>query len=163
METTIAVIHQTVPLQRRFEDFTATLESLLGRIDEASLALAATTPQQAEQQLATLGGYQNLLLFQVQDHGTLLQLRGTPKKAKQYVLGNPLIALQMTQHDLRAALYAPLRVLVYEAADRHAWAEYDLPSSLFGQFQNAAVTAVALSLDEKMRQLLHHADTPAPG
>jgi hypothetical protein len=63
METTIAVIHQTVPLQRRFEDFTATLESLLGRIDEASFALAATDPQQAEQQLAALGGYQNLLLF----------------------------------------------------------------------------------------------------
>ncbi|TGE03813.1 alpha/beta fold hydrolase [Hymenobacter fodinae] len=159
-ETVIAIKHQAIKLQRRFEDVTAALESLLGRIDEASLALAATNPAQAEQQLARLGGYENLILFQIQDHGTLLRLRGAAHKAKQYVLGNPLIALQMTQHDLRAALYAPLRLLVYETTDQQVWAEYDLPSSLFGQFQNEAVTTVALGLDEKLRRLLHRADTP---
>jgi hypothetical protein len=29
----------------------------------------------------------------------------------QYIVGNPLIAIQMAQHNLAAGLYAPLRVL----------------------------------------------------
>jgi uncharacterized protein (DUF302 family) len=158
METTISVSHQAIDLQRSFEDFTATLESLLGHLDPASLALVATDPQRAEQQLAAMGGYEKLMLFGVQDHGALFHLLGAPKKARQYIIGNPLIALQMTQHDLRAALYAPLRVLVYEAENQPLRAEYDLPSSLFGQFQNEAVTAVAQGLDAKLTKLLHHAD-----
>ncbi|MEH1931568.1 DUF302 domain-containing protein [Nostoc sp.] len=83
---------------------------------------------------------------------------GTPKKAKQYVVGNPLIAIQMTQHDIRAALYAPLRVLVYKAADQSVYVEYDLPSSLFGQFGNAEVTKVAKSLDLKLVNLIAKVD-----
>ena len=41
-------------------------------------------------------------------------IAGQKRKAVQYVVGNPLFALQMTQHDIRAGLYAPLRVLIYE-------------------------------------------------
>jgi uncharacterized protein (DUF302 family) len=164
MEAIISVSHQTIDLQRSFEDYTTTLESLLGRIDQSKLGLLTTDPQAAEQQLAALGGYEGLILFQTQDHGALFNILGTPKKAKQYAIGNPLIALQMTQHDLRAALYVPLRVLVYEAENHQVRAEYDLPSSLFGQFQNLAVTAVAQRLDAKLVHLLHHADTLAtPG
>jgi hypothetical protein len=68
--------------------------------------------------------------------------------------GNPLIALQMTQHDIRASLYAPLRVLVYENADGKTCIEYDKPSSLFGQFGNAEVDAVAAMLDRKLEALV---------
>ena len=157
METTISVSHQAIAFQCSFEDFTAKLESLLGHLDPASLALVATAPQRAERELAAMGGYENLVLFEVRSHGELLQLLGAPKKAKQYEIGNPLTALKMTQHDLRAALYAPLRVLVYETDDQQLRVDYDLPSSLFGQFQNEAVTAVAQSLDTKLLNLLQHA------
>jgi uncharacterized protein (DUF302 family) len=37
--------------------------------------------------------------------------------------------MQMTQHDIRAGLYAPLRVLVYENDDGKTCVEYDKPSS----------------------------------
>src|ERR1700751_894813 len=57
------------------------------------------------------GGF---MLFRTSDHGALLRLAGQKKKAVQYLLGNPLFAIQMTQHDIRAGLYAPLRVLLYE-------------------------------------------------
>jgi hypothetical protein len=40
----------------------------------------------------------------------------------------------MTQHDIRASLYAPLRVLIYENEEGKTCVEYDKPSSLFGQF-----------------------------
>jgi len=64
----------------------------------------------------------------------------------------------MTRHDIRAGLYAPLRVFVYEADDRSTRIEYDRPSSLFGQFNNPEVTTVARSLDEKLANLIKKAE-----
>jgi hypothetical protein len=72
----------------------------------------------------------------------------------QYLLGNPLFAVRMTQHDVRAGLYAPLRVLVYEDEGGKTCVEYDSPSSLFGQFGDANVTEVAEMLDRKLEHLV---------
>jgi uncharacterized protein (DUF302 family) len=101
------------------------------------------------------------MLFNVQEHGKLLNIVGSPRKAKQYVLGNPLIAVTLTRHDIRAALYAPLRVLVYEADDQSTRIEFDQPSSLFGQFDNPDVTTVARSLDTKLTNLIKKAERSA--
>ena len=78
-------------------------------------------------------------------------------KAIQYVLGNPLIAVQMTQHNLAAGLYAPLRVLVYEDDRGRTCLEYDKPSSLFGQFNDDRITTVAGLLDRKLEDLIAEA------
>ena len=158
MQSPIAVIHAVVTLTSSFEKFTQKLEAILGHLDPGLLPRFEAEPAVVEAQLKTLGGEQNLMLFGIQDHGQFLQMVGAPRKARQYTIGNPLVAIQMTQHDIRAGLYAPLRVLVYEAADHLLYAEYDLPSSLFGQFGNAAVTQVADGLDEKLRKLLAKAD-----
>jgi len=60
----------------------------------------------------------------------------------------------MTRHQLPAALYAPLRVVLYENDAGHAIFEYDLPSSLFGQFGDGRVAAVAYELDASLRRAL---------
>jgi hypothetical protein len=44
----------------------------------------------------------------------MLQITGQPGKAVQYDIGNPLTATRMTQHQLPASLYVPLRVVLYE-------------------------------------------------
>ena len=67
----------------------------------------------------------------------------------------------MTRHDIRAGLYAPLRLLVYEADDHSTYIEFDKPSSLFGQFDNPEVTVVARSLDEKLINLIKKAEERA--
>jgi len=36
-------------------------------------------------------------------HGALLRIAGQKRKAIQYIVGNPLFALQRTQHDIRAS------------------------------------------------------------
>jgi uncharacterized protein (DUF302 family) len=59
----------------------------------------------------------------------------------------------MTQHDIRASLYAPLRMLLYENEEGKTCVEYDKPSSLFGQFGDAQITAVAVMLDRKLEAL----------
>jgi uncharacterized protein (DUF302 family) len=68
------------------------------------------------------------------------------RKAVQYIVGNPLNAVYMTQHALGASLSAPLRVLLYETNEGKVCVEYDRPSSLFGQFGDDRITQVASSM-----------------
>ncbi len=72
----------------------------------------------------------------------------------QYVVGNPLFAFQMTQHDIRASLYAPLRFLIYEDEKGKTCVEYDTPSSLFGQFGNDRISPTTALLDTKLEALV---------
>jgi uncharacterized protein (DUF302 family) len=60
----------------------------------------------------------------------------------------------MTQHDIRASLYAPLRILLYENDEGKTCVEYDKPSSLFGQFGNDRITPTATMLDRKLEALV---------
>ena len=154
MEHAIEVRHVSLELYVEFDDFTQMLEQSLGRFDDVLLKGVETDPGPVEERLVEAAGENGLMLFNVQDHGRLLSIYGTPKKAKQLVLGNPLIAATMTRHDIRSGLYAPLRLFVYEAEDGSTRIEYDQPSSLFGQFDNPEVTAVAQSLDAKLASLI---------
>ena len=158
MKTIIDMNHQTVKVTLGFDAFTRNLEAALSRLDPTLLQKVGAEPAVVEAYLKQIAGESDLILFDIQNHGQILTMVGAPQKAKQYVVGNPLIAIQMTQHDIRAALYAPLRVLVYEAADQSVYVEYDLPSSLFGQFGNAAVTKVGESLDLKLVDLIAKVD-----
>ena len=75
----------------------------------------------------------------------------------QYEIGNPLTAERMTRHVLAAGLYAPLRVVLYEDASGRAIFEYDRPSSLFEQFEDARVTQVGRELDAELETILQAA------
>ena len=97
------------------------------------------------------------MIIQIIDHGADLLMVGQRRKAKQYLIGNPLLAIQVNRYDIRAALYAPLRVLVYEDEGGKTCVDYDRPSSLFGQFGNPKVTEVAIMLDRKLEQLVAEA------
>lgn len=99
----------------------------------------------------------SLFIFEKRDHGILLRSAAQTRKALQYEIGNPITAASMTQYQLPAALYAPLRVVLYEDASGAATFEYDLPSTLFGQFGDERVTAVGLKLDAELERALRHA------
>ncbi len=66
--------------------------------------------QIVEQQLGTSG----FTILSKIEQGALLTLGGKPTRAAQYAIGNPLLAIQMIEHAPEAALYAPLRLAVYE-------------------------------------------------
>jgi uncharacterized protein (DUF302 family) len=150
------VDHVRLATDKPFEDVVKAFERQLGRFDPdvyKSLA-AGGNAEGTRAKIETMAGPSGFMLFGTNDHGSLLRLAGQKRKAVQYVVGNPLFALQMTQHDIRASLYAPLRVLLYENEDRKTCVEYDKPSSLFGQFGNAEITAVAIMLDRKLEALV---------
>ena len=154
--TRITVEHIQVVAEKPFDEVMRAFEKQLGRFNEdtyRSLA-AGEDVEAARAKLEAMVGPSGFMLFRTSDHGSLLRLVGRKKRAIQYLLGNPLFAIQMTQHDIRASLYAPLRVLIYENEQGKTCLEYDRPSSLFGQFGNAKVTDVATMLDRKMEQLV---------
>src|SRR6266404_4413630 len=152
----VMVEHVHVETAKPFGDVAGALEARMGKFDPAvyeQLQKGADT-EVVRARLEKMAGPSGFMLFRTSDHGALLRLAGQKKKAIQYLLGNPLFAIQMTQHDLRAGLYAPLRVLIYENEEGKTCVEYDKPSSLFGQFGNAKVTEVATALDRKLQQLV---------
>jgi uncharacterized protein (DUF302 family) len=159
--TEIKVVHETIDLSVSYDAFTARLERLLGRFDPAVERVLAEDAAAAKSRIEAMAGEQGLMLFGTQNHGALFALRGETRKAKRYHVGNPLIAIQMTRHDIRAALYAPLTVLVYETGPTTARVEFDRPSSLFGQFGDRAVTEVAVRLDAKLNALIDKAAAQA--
>ncbi len=163
MKHTIEVCHESIEVNADFERFTKNLESSLGRFDDSFYEGIETTPDRVRERIEKAAGAEGLMLFSIRDHGRLLSLVGSPENAKQYLIGNPLIAVTMTCHDIRAGLYAPLRILVYETEDHSTRVEFDLPSSLFGQFNNPEVTAVARSLDVKLVNLIKKAELAASG
>lgn len=63
----------------------------------------------------------------------------------------------MTRYRLADGLYAPLRVVLYEDDSGRAVFEYDLPSTLLGQFADERVTRVAEALDHDLDKALHQA------
>jgi uncharacterized protein (DUF302 family) len=153
----IAVDHLQVVADKPFDRVTKVFGEQLGQFNPEvvykSLA-AGEDPEKIRAKIEAMVGPSGFMLFRTSDHGALLRLAGQKRKAIQYLVGNPLFAIQMTQHDIRAGLYAPLRVLIYENEHGKTCVEYDRPSSLFGQFGNAKVTEVATMLDRKLEELV---------
>jgi hypothetical protein len=87
----------------------------------------------------------------------LLQIAGKKRYALQYEIGNPLTAWKMPRHRLPAALYAPLRVVLFEDEQGRAIFEYDKLSLFFGQFGDERVTAVGRYLDDTLDAVLRNA------
>lgn len=153
----VSVAHIALDIDVPMDAFSRHFEALLGRFDPSVSKLIATDPVTADRRLAEMEGDQGLMLFTVQNHGALLGLAGIQRQSKRYHVGNPRIALQMTRHDVRAGLYAPLSVLVYETSPGSIRVEYDLPSTLFQQFGNHDVALVGKSLDAKLASVIAHA------
>jgi hypothetical protein len=148
----IQVEHIKIESTKSFSVVKAALESSVPRLDVGiSTLLRQGETDRAREQLER---GPELSIFNSRDHGGLLQITGQPRKAVQYDIGNPLTATRMTQHQLPASLYAPLRVVLYENEGGRASFEYDRPSSLFGQFGDQRVTPVARELDAGLERVL---------
>jgi uncharacterized protein (DUF302 family) len=154
-DSRFVVDHVRLETNKPFEEVAKALERQLGTFDPDVRRAAAESgdTEAAKARIEAMAEPSGFMLFGANDHGSLLRLAGQNRKAVQYVVGNPLFALQMTQHDMRAGLYAPLRVLIYEN-EEGTCVEYDRPSSLFGQFGNDRISPTAAMLDRKLEALV---------
>ena len=149
---TIVVEHIKIESGKRFEEVRRALEETIPKLNPA----VGEFLRKGDQERATAEEEHGpkLSIFLDRDHGALLQIAGGARNARQYEIGNPLTASKMTRHQLAAALYAPLRVVLYEGGNGGGIFEYDKPSSLFGQFGDERVTEVGRYLDETLEAAL---------
>jgi len=89
--------------------------------------------------------------------GALLRLSGKPTRATQYAIGNPLLAIQMIEHAPEAALYAPLRLAVYENRAGKAVVAYERFTSQLAQYPNPEIAPVAQLVEQKLEELVAEA------
>jgi uncharacterized protein (DUF302 family) len=158
--TSSSVTHLNFKSSKSFPEITSAIEKQLGKFNPsigASFAAASPNPAEIEAKIHAMEGSSGLMIFEVRDHGQLFALKGRHALARQYVIGNPLVALEMTQHNLVAGEYAPVRLYVYVGEDNLTHIDYDLPSSIFGRFKSAQIDEVAKGLDQKLERLVANA------
>jgi uncharacterized protein (DUF302 family) len=152
---TIAVEHIRIASARPFAEVRRKLEDSVPQLDPSIAEALSRGDQQRARDYDENGP--RLSIFLAREHGALLQIAGGKRNAVQYEIGNPLTASKMTRHRLPAALYAPLRVVLYEDEQGSGIFEYDRPSSLFGQFGDERVTDVGRTLDAALEAALRNA------
>jgi uncharacterized protein (DUF302 family) len=149
---TIAVEHVRIESAKSFADVRAALERSVPRLDPGLVkALDDGDVERADRE-KKVGP--ELSIFQVRNHGAVLKIAGKARNALQYDIGNPVTASLMVRHQLAAALYPPIRVVLYENDAGHGVFEYDRPLTTFGQFGDEQVTAVARELDAALERAL---------
>ena len=148
----VVVEHRALECARPFE---AVHKALIESVPALKPELSEMLVRGEQEKIATARrDWPKLWIFLVRDHGALTAADGQSSRAMQYEIGNPLTAERMTRHVLPAGLYAPLRVILYQAPSGRAIFEYDLPSSLFGQFGDERVAKVGLELDAELEAAL---------
>jgi len=147
---TISVEHIKISSERPFAEVRRRLERALPKLE-----VLHKGDQKRAKDYDETGP--KLSIFEERDYGALLQIFGSGPNAQQYEIGNPLTASKMTRYRLSAALYAPLRVVLFEDEQGRGVFEYDKPSSFFGQYGDERVTEVGRYLDVALEAALREA------
>ena len=157
--TRITIEHIVEASNRSYDQVKASLESRLGvlgntdelvrQVSEAHASWEQIT-QAIEQRLGTMC----FSIFSNAEQGRLLSLAGKPRRVVQYAIGNPLLAIQMIEHVPEIALYAPLRLAVYEGEDGKTFIAYDRFSSLLTQYQRTEISPIAKLVEQKLEELV---------
>jgi uncharacterized protein (DUF302 family) len=164
-KTAITIEHVVVASEQPYEKVIDALEARLGsRQDWAAIGQQVTAThaswEQFTQEAEAYIGTSGLTLFFKGEHSFLLSLVGKTSRATQYTIGNPLFATQMTRHMPEAALYAPLKLVVYEDEEGKTFVAYDDFVSLLAQYQREEITQVARVVEQKLEALIATVTTP---
>jgi len=146
---------------KRFDQVVAALDAAIGHPDMAEFGRSTHEARSfAELKRAVEKGLSEggLMLFMQLDHGAVVRKetgRDSPRIIR-FVIGNPLIMMQMAKHVPDAGSYAPVTVLVDERADG-VHLSYDRVASLLAAYGNRDALRVAEDLDNKVETLLREA------
>ncbi|OBH51905.1 DUF302 domain-containing protein [Mycobacterium sp. E2479] len=99
-------------------------------------------------------GPSGFMLFGTLDHGAWITKAGIDRKAIRVILGNPLIAITMLRHDIKAGLFAPVELLLADEGEGHSSLTYVKPSSLMVVESNPELLSAAEQLDAKLAALV---------
>jgi uncharacterized protein (DUF302 family) len=152
--TPLPVEHIVIKTMKPYPEVKAGVEKL-GRLDDSVRALLTKNDIEGlRTALKRIAGEDGLAIHYIAFHGDLLALKGERRPLTAYYIGNVLSAVEMTKVNPAAGLYAPLRVVVFANAEGGTTMEYDRPSSMFGQFKDPEIDAMAQSLDQRLMTFL---------
>jgi uncharacterized protein (DUF302 family) len=153
----LPVEHIKVTTRKPYSEVKSAIEKL-GRLDDSVRVLLKNNDIEGLRvALKRIAGEDGLAIHYIAQHGDLLALKGERRPLTAYYIGNVLSAVEMTNVNPAAGLYAPLRVVVYANDQGGTTMEYDRPTSMFGQFKNAEIDAMAQSLDQRLLTFLKKA------
>lgn len=155
---------------RSNKSFDEVLSALRGLVGNATIAqvnqhgAGGATREQFEKSIHALEGESGFMLFHEINHSQWIQAYGMRRKVLRWILGNPLIAITMLKHDIRAGLFAPVEFMLIENEDcQGCTVIYDLPSSLMVMEENPPLLEAARALDKKLATLISRATGIAAG
>ena len=151
------LIHCEYESERSFEDVVGAFEKAVSFVSNDTfreIVLASADAADFETRVRAVEGSSGFIRFLDVDHGAWMTRIGLQARARLYILGNPLIARTMLQHELGVGLNVPVRLMIYDdQTTGRTRLAYDLPSSLMARLGNDGVMAAARRLDEKLAEL----------
>jgi|SRR5580704_1803797 uncharacterized protein (DUF302 family) len=111
-------------------------------------------PTALKEYLHQVAGEPGLMILGTITHGRMLGLLGGPVQTQMFLIGNPLIALEMMRVHSQAGVYAPLRVMFSGDGPEETTVTYDRPSKIFAQWNEPIFRETGRLLDEKMEALV---------
>ena len=144
-----------------FDEVLAAVNDAIGHPDMAEFWRSTDRAQsiaELEDAIEKAVGKAGLMLFVEFNHGAIVRKttgRETPRIIR-FVIGNPLIMMEMAKHVPDAGSYAPVTVLVDERSDG-VHLSYDRMASLLAPYENPDALEVARNLDMKVEDLLRRA------
>jgi uncharacterized protein (DUF302 family) len=137
-----------------YEKAAAAFEASIGRLElrTAEALEARNTPwAEVEVEMARMAGPAGLMLFAKFEQGAVASLAGRRIRCGLYLVGNPAVATRIVRIDVRASLYVPFRVALYEPREQAAAVlSFDRPSSFLGLFEQPEMREIGLMLDAEI-------------
>jgi uncharacterized protein (DUF302 family) len=156
IETTYRAVRLTYESNLDFNETRARFDERVPAFEGATgfeLVLGGASWSEVQAAVDARAGPTGLVALSRLDQGALLSLEGELLEATLYLVGNPIIAREVTRHEPAAALYAPFRVAVYrDPAGVHI--AYDKPSSVFTSLGSSGIDVIAVGLDDKIRTVV---------
>jgi uncharacterized protein (DUF302 family) len=151
----------TLISRKGFDAVVAALNAGIGHPDMAEFGKSTHEARSLAELKGAVGkglSEAGLMLFMQLDHGAVVRKetgRDTPRIIR-FVIGNPLIMMEMAKHVPDAGSYAPVTVLVDERPDG-VHLSYDRMASFLATYGNRDALRVAEDLDNKVETLLREA------
>jgi uncharacterized protein (DUF302 family) len=157
--THTSIIREDITTGLSYETLVAAFERELGRWDpviENTLIKEKAPWEKVEKAFQRMAGPHGLMIFFHVDQGRLTSLQNGIKKCVLYLVGNGVVAEPILTNDIRASLYVPFRVCLYDNGNPSgAIIAYDRPSSFLATLNNPALYPYGRLLDSRMDCVVH--------
>lgn len=143
---------------RSFDDVLSSLHEHVRRVSINEIIQQSSgdaTREEFGKRVEAFTGNSGFMLFLEIKHSEWLPTFGIHRKVIRWIFGNPLIAYTMIRHDITAALFAPVELLLYEnESGAGSTITYNLPSSLMVLDENRPLLEAVWALDRKLAALM---------